>query len=200
MRQEGIRPKQVRRFKATTNSNHTHPVAPNVLCRQFTASNVNQKWVADITYVPTHEGWLYLGAVLDLASRRVVGHSTHERMTTGLVTRALTMALKRRRPETGLVLHSDRGSQYASRDYQRMLERHGIRCSMSRRGDCYDNALMESFFATLKKELLHHEHYRTRGEARRAIFEYIECFYNNERLHSALGYVSPAEHELSLSA
>lgn len=200
MRQEGIRAKQFRRFRPTTNSNHTLPVAPNVLDRQFTTAAVNRKWVADITYVPTLEGWLYLGAVLDLASRRVVGHAMQERMTSSLVTRALSIALVRRRPDKGLLVHSDRGRQYASYEYQRLLARHGIRCSMSRRGDCYDNAAMESFFSTLKKELLHHDQYRTRKQAKRAIFEYIECFYNNERLHSALGYVSPADYERSLSA
>lgn len=200
MRQEGIRAKQVRRFRPTTNSNHTLPVAPNVLAREFTSTQINCKWVADITYVPTHEGWLYLGAVLDLASRRIVGHAMQERMTGSLVTRALSMALLRRRPESGLLVHSDRGSQYAGGEYQRLLARHGLRCSMSRRGDCYDNAPMESFFATLKKELIHHNQYRTRAQARRAIFEYIECFYNNERLHSLLGYLSPAEYERSLSA
>lgn len=200
MREHRIRAKQARKFRPTTNSNHSLPVAPNLLARDFTATTPNQKWVADITYVPTREGWLYLGAVVDLKSRFVVGHSMQERMTSSLVIDALQMALRRRRPRPGLVLHSDRGSQYASSPYQDLLIRHDVVCSMSRRGDCYDNAPMESFFATLKKELVHHQTYTSRAEARREILDYIESFYNSRRLHSSLGYLSPAEYELTMSA
>ena len=200
MREHGIRAKQARKFRPTTNSNHSLPVAPNVLARDFEAEAPNQKWVADITYVPTHEGWLYLGAIVDLKSRFVVGHSMQERMTSRLVTGALEIALHRRRPGPGLVLHSDRGSQYASGVYQGILLQHKIVCSMSRRGDCYDNAPMESFFATLKKELVHHQTYRSREEAKRDITDYIEAFYNSRRLHSSLGYLSPAEYEHTMGA
>ena len=200
MREHGIRAKQARKFRPTTNSNHSLPVAPNLLDRDFTASTPNQKWVADITYVPTQEGWLYLGAVVDLKSRLVVGHSMQERMTSSLVIDALQMALRRRRPPPGLLLHSDRGSQYASGAYQDLLIRHHVVCSMSRRGNCYDNAPMESFFATLKKELVHHQTYTSRAEARREILDYIESFYNSRRLHSSLGYLSPAAYELTMSA
>jgi putative transposase len=149
----------------------------------------------DITYVPTREGWLYLAAVEDLYSRQIVGWSMSERITSRLVVDALEMAITRRLPGEGLLTHSDRGSQYASDHYQRLLERHAITCSMSRRGNCWDNAPMESFFASLKKELIHHEDYQTRAEARASIFEYIEVFYNRVRRHSALDYLSPVEYE-----
>ncbi len=149
----------------------------------------------DITYIPTWEGWLYLAAVEDLYSRQIVGWSMSEHLTSRLVVDALEMAVSRRLPGEGLVAHSDRGSPYASDHYQRLLQRHGITCSMSRRGDCWDNAPMESFFASLKKELVHHEDYRSRAEARASIFEYIEVFYNRMRRHSALGYLSPVEYE-----
>ena len=155
----------------------------------------NASWVSDITYIPTHEGWVYLAAVEDLHSRAIVGWSMGERIDSRLVVDALEMAVARRCPEEGLVSHSDRGRQYASEHYCRVLAGHGIVCSMSRRGDCWDNAPMESFFASLKKELVHHENYRTRAQARASVFEYIETFYNRVRRHSTLGYKSPAEYE-----
>lgn len=195
MRQHGIAAKSKRKFRCTTDSNHDLPVAANLLDRQFEPVAVNQVWVADITYIATGEGWLYLAAVEDLYSRQIVGWSMSERITSRLVVDALQMAVSRRLPGAGLVAHSDRGSQYASDHYQRLLELHGITCSMSRRGDCWDNAPMESFFASLKKELIHHENYQTRAEARASVFEYIEVFYNRVRRHSALGYLSPVEYE-----
>jgi putative transposase len=195
MRQQGIAAKTKRKFRCTTDSDHDRPVADNLLDRQFEPTAVNQVWVADITYIPTREGWLYLAAVEDLYSRQIVGWSMSERITSRLVVDALEMAIRRRLPGEGLLTHSDRGSQYASDHYQRLLERHAITCSMSRRGDCWDNAPMESFFATLKKELIHHEDYQNRSEARASVFEYIEVFYNRVRRHSALGYLSPVEYE-----
>ena len=197
MKTNGIRAKTARKFRVTTDSRHARPVAGNVLDRQFTATKPNEKWVADITYVWTREGWLYLAAVEDLYSRKVVGWSLSNRLTSELVTDALEMAISRQLPDAGLVAHSDRGSQYASEAYQWLLQAHGITCSMSRKGNCWDNAPMESFFATLKKELIHWEDYATRAEARRSIFEYIEMFYNGMRRHSALGYISPIEFERS---
>jgi len=196
MREAEIHSKTSRKFRVTTtDSNHPHPVAENVLARDFTAEKANQKWVADITYIATLEGWLYLAAVLDLFTRKVVGWSMSERIDSRLAVDALEMAVSRQLPDAGLIAHSDRGVQYASEHYQRTLTTHGIECSMSRRGDCWDNAPAESFFATLKKELVHHEVYETRTEARASLFEYIEVFYNRERLHSSLGYVSPTDFE-----
>jgi putative transposase len=195
MRTHGIAAKTRRKFRHTTDSNHDRPVAANVLDRQFEPAAANRAWVADITYIPTREGWLYLAAVEDLYSRQIVGWSMGERISSRLVVDALEMAVSRRLPGAGLVAHSDRGSQYASEHYQRLLAKHGITCSMSRRGDCWDNAPMESFFASLKKELVHDEDYQTRAEARVSVFEYIEVFYNRVRRHSALGYLSPAEYE-----
>ena len=195
MRDSGIRAKTARKFRCTTDSNHDLPVAENLLDRQFDPGAPNEAWVADITYIPTREGWLYLAAVEDLYSRQIVGWSMSERMTSRRVVDALEMAVSRRLPGEGLVAHSDRGSQYASDHYQGLLEQHGITYSMSRRGDCWDNAPMESFFASLKKELVHHENYRTRVEARASVFEYIEVFYNRVRRHSALGYLSPVGYE-----
>jgi transposase InsO family protein len=197
MRQAGIVAKSAKKFKHTTDSNHSWPVADNVLDRQFDPLSPNEAWVADITYIPTREGWLYLAVVEDLYSRMVVGWSMDERMTSRLVVDALEMAVQRRLPGEELVAHSDRGSQYASEHYQRLLAKHGIECSMSDVGQCWDNAPMESFFASLKKELVHHEDYETREEAKASIFEYIEVFYNRKRRHSKLGYVSPAEYEQS---
>ena len=192
MKEAGIQAKTTKKFKLTTDSNHSHPVAKNVLDREFDkATRPNQLWVSDITYVWTNQGWLYLACVVDLFSRKVVGWSMSKRMTTELVTEALDMALMQRCPDENLLHHSDRGSQYCSDDYQRMLRTNGITCSMSRKGDCWDNAAMES----LKKELIYHERYKTRASARRSIFEYIEVFYNRERLHSSLGYQSPEEFE-----
>jgi len=195
MHDNDIRAKTARKFRNTTDSDHPLPVADNVLDRQFDPSGPNERWVSDITYVPTREGWLYRAVVEDLYSRRVVGWSMADHMESRLVVDALAMAVQRRFPGEGLLAHSDRGSQYASDHYQRLLARHGISCSMSRRANCWDNAPMESFFATLKKELCHHEDYQTRAEARASIFEYIEAFYNPRRRHSSLGYVSPAEYE-----
>ncbi len=195
MRQEGIAAKTKRKFRCTTDSNHDRPVAENVVDRQFEPEAANRVWTADITYIPTREGWLYLAAVEDLHSRRIVGWSMGERIDSRLVVDALEMAVSRRLPGAGLVAHSDRGSQYASEHYQRLLAGHGIMCSMSRRGNCWDNAPMESFFASLKKELVHDEDYATREEARASLFEYIEVFYNRVRRHSSLGYRSPGEYE-----
>jgi putative transposase len=195
MHDHDIRAKSAQKFRHCTDSNHPLPVADNVLDRQFDPQGPNERWVTDITYIPTWEGWLYLAVVEDLYSRRVVGWAMANTMASRLVVDALQMAVQRRLPEAGLLAHSDRGSQYASEHYQRLLARHGITCSMSRRANCWDNAPMESFFASLKKELTHHENYRSRAEARASIVEYIEMFYNPKRLHSSLGYVSPAEYE-----
>jgi transposase InsO family protein len=197
MRQAGIRAKTARKFKHTTDSNHNRPVADNVLDRQFAVAGPNQAWVADITYIPTREGWLYLAIVEDLYSRMIVGWSMDATMTSRLVVDALEMAIMKRLPDEELLAHSDRGSQYASEHYQLLLGKHGIECSMSEVGQCWDNAPAESFFASLKKELVHDEDYQTRAEAAASIFEYIEVFYNRQRRHSTLGYVSPAEYEQS---
>lgn len=196
MQAAGIRSKTTRKFRVTTtDSNHQQPVAENIVDRNFTPSKKNETWVADITYIPTAEGWLYLAAVIDLFSRKVVGWSMANQMESRLVVDAFDAAVKGELPGAGLVAHSDRGSQYASEHYQDLLKTHGITCSMSRRANCWDNAPMESFFATLKKELVHHERYATHAEARLSLFEYIECFYNRVRLHSTLGYVAPAQFE-----
>ncbi len=195
MRDHDIQAKTARKFRSTTDSNHDLPVADNLLDRQFDPESPNESWVADITYIPTGEGWLYLAAVEDLYSRRVVGWSMADHLESRLVVDALALAVERRLPGEGLLAHSDRGSQYASDHYQRLLARHGITCSMSRRADCWDNAPMESFFASLKKELVHGANFATRAEARAAVVAYIEVFYNTRRRHSSLGYVSPAEYE-----
>lgn len=196
MQEQGLRAKAKRKFvPRTTDSAHDRPIAPNLLGRDFAADRPNRKWAGDITYIPTDEGWLYLAGVIDLCSRRIVGWSMADHLRTELVGNALGMALAGRRPEEGLLHHSDRGVQYASQDYQQLLAERGITVSMSGKGDCWDNAVMESFWATLKTELVHHEHYATREEARRSIFEYIEVFYNRKRLHSSLGYVSPEAFE-----
>jgi transposase InsO family protein len=196
MRQAGIRAKTARKFRHnTTDSNHKRPVADNVLDREFCVDGPNQAWVADITYVPTREGWLYLAIVEDLYSRMIVGWSMDSTMTSRLVVDALEMAVQRRLPGEDLLAHSDRGSQYASEHYQQILGKHGIECSMSGVGQCWDNAPAESFFATLKKELVHDEDFQTRACAIASIFEFIEVFYNRQRRHSTLGYVSPAEYE-----
>jgi putative transposase len=198
MRDNDIRAKTARKFRVrTTDSDHDLPVADNLLDRRFNPSGANEAWVADITYIPTREGWLYLAAVEDLYSRKVVGWAMAEHMESRLVVDALELAVQRRLPGAGLLSHSDRGSQYASEHYQALLARHGITCSMSRKADCWDNAPMESFFASLKKELVHDADFATRAEARAAIVEYIEVFYNNQRRHSSLGYVSPVEYEQS---
>jgi len=195
MHDNGSAAKTARKFRCTTDSNHDLPVADNVLDRQFDPASPQESWVGDITYIPTRAGWLYLAAVEDLYSRLVVGWSLAGHLESRLVVDALEMAVQRRLPGEGLLAHSDRGSQYASEHYQRLLAKHGIACSMSRRADCWDHAPMESFFASLKKELVHDADFATRAEARAAIFEYIEVFYNAKRRHSSLGYVSPAEYE-----
>jgi putative transposase len=198
MRDHGIVAKSARKFRiTTTDSNHDLPVAENLLGRQFDPAAPNEAWVADITYIPTREGWLYLAAVEDLYARRVVGWALAEHLESRLVVDALELAVQRRLPGEGLLAHSDRGSQYASAHYQLLLAKHGITCSMSRKADCWDNAPMESFFASLKKELVHGADFATRAEARAAVVEYIEVFYNNQRRHSSLGYVTPAEYERS---
>jgi putative transposase len=196
MRKCGIEARRKRKYRVTTDSKHSFPVAENLLERKFFCAGPNQVWVSDITYVWTVEGWLYLATVIDLNSRMVVGWSMNERLDRSLALDALSMAVGRRSPVPGLIHHSDRGGQYASNDYQKALERHGMRCSMSRKGDCWDNAVAESFFSSLKSERVHHRLYRSRDEARRDIFEYIEVFYNRIRLHSTLGYLSPAQFEL----
>jgi transposase InsO family protein len=195
MRAAGIRAKTVKKWRATTDSGHKLPVAANTLNREFRVEQPNRVWAGDITYVWTNEGWLYLAVVLDLFSRQVIGWALGSRLTVDLAEVALTMALWRRKPKAGLLHHSDRGSQYAAGTYQQLLGDHGIECSMSRKGNCWDNACVESFFGTLKKELIHHRRYLTREEARQEIFEYIEVFYNRMRRHSTLGYYSPAEFE-----
>jgi len=195
MRDRGLAARRRRRFRTTTHSRHPFPVAPNVLARQFDRAAPDQAWVTDITYIPTGEGWLYLAVILDLYSRFAVGWAMSERITDDLTLNALGMALARRQPPQGLLHHSDRGSQYASGAYQRVLVQHQIVCSMSRRGNCWDNAVAESFFATLKVELVHDAAWTTRTAARAELFEYLEIFYNTQRRHSALGYLSPRAFE-----
>jgi transposase InsO family protein len=198
MREASIRSKVARKFKVrTTDSNHDHPVAPNVLDRRFTAEKPDTKWLCDITYIPTGEGWLFLAGVMDLFSRRIVGWSMAEHMRVELVTDALTMATTTRTPGPGLIHHSDRGVQYCCGQYRAQLQAWGMVASMSRTGDCYDNAPTESFWATLKKELMSDRVFATREEARAAIFEYIEVFYNRQRIHGSIGYVSPEQFEAS---
>jgi transposase InsO family protein len=186
---------QRRKYRHTTDSRHDYPVAPDLLGRDFRVERPDRVWVADISYIPTDEGWLYLATELDLCTHRVIGWSLGSRLDRGLVLGALEMALGRRRPRPGLIHHSDRGVQYACGDCQRLLNDHGLICSMSRKGDPYDNAVAESFFKTLKVELVYRRRFRTRREAKAAIVEYIEVFYNRERQHSSLGYLSPAEYE-----
>jgi transposase InsO family protein len=197
MKQEGLKSKTRRKFRITTDSTHTLPVYPNLLERNFIAKKPNMSWTSDITFVATQEGWLYLAVILDLYSRKVVGWAMDSRMTTELIKRALNMAYRHRSPntKTHLIIHSDRGSQYASASYQALLKQYGLIVSMSRKGDCWDNAVTESFFATLKRELIYHEKYVTRAEASSSIFEFIEVFYNRQRRHSTLGYISPEEYE-----
>jgi putative transposase len=200
MRRYGIRaimarPRRVR----TTDSRHDLPIAPNLIARDFTAEAANQVWLADITYIPTTEGWLYLAAIMDLFSRKIVGWAMRDHMQAELASAALTMAIQQQRPRAGLVHHSDRGVQYASRAYRDALTVAGITASMSRKADCYDNAPMESFFHTLKTELVHHRDYNSHAEAQRDIFAFIEGFYNRTRLHSAIGYIAPVEMELKVA-
>lgn len=195
MRNCGLKARRKRQYRVTTDSKHSFPVTENLLDRQFISSGPNQVWASDITYISTMEGWLYLAAVIDLHSRMVVGWSMGERIDRKLVLDALSMAVGRRNPAPGLMHHSDRGSQYASYDYQAALSQHKMLCSMSRKGNCWDNAVAESFFSTLKSERVHHRLYRSRTEAKRDIFQYIEVFYNRVRLHSTLGYLSPVQFE-----
>jgi transposase InsO family protein len=191
MRAMGLQAIQAKKFKVTTDSNHSKPVAPDLVEQDFSAAGPNEKWVSDISYVWTDEGWLYLAVVMDLYSRAIVGWSMNRRMTQKLVCDALTMALFRRHFPKGTIIHSDRGSQYCSRRYQQLISNNGLRCSMGRRANCYDNAAMESFFHTLKVELVHRERYATRRAAKHRIFKYIETYYNRQRKHSAIGYRIP---------
>jgi putative transposase len=194
-RKLGIRCRQKRKFKATTNSRHTFPVADNILGQRFKVAAPNKVWVSDITYIPTDEGWLYLAAHKDLFTANIVGYAMGERLTRNLVSESLVKAVAAKRPAKGLIHHSDRGSQYCSHEYRNMLESFGLKASMSRKGNCYDNAPMESFWGTLKQELVHHRRYRTRQEAIQDITEYIEIFYNRQRLQPGLGFLSPAAFE-----
>lgn len=196
MKKNGIRSKRVKKFKATTNSKHNYPVADNLLNQNFKASKPNQIWVSDITYIPTGEGWLYLAAIIDLYNRKVVGWAMDSTMKKALVTDALKQAIWRYKPQKGIIHHSDRGSQYASYEYQKALKTHGFITSMSRKGNCYDNACAESFFSSIKTELIYLNSYKTRKEAISSIFEYIEVFYNRVRLHSSLGYKSPEKYTM----
>jgi putative transposase len=207
MREEGLAARPPRPFRPqTTDSAHEHSIAPNTLAQQFARAAPDTGYVADLTYIPTQEGWLFLAIVLDLFSRKVVGHATAADLKAGLAVAALDQALQQRRPasgawaEQGLLFHSDRGVQYASGVFRAVLAAHGIEASMSRTGNCYDNAVAESFFATLKRELVGQEPFESREQARRAIFEWIEVFYNRQRRHSALGYVSPEQFELEYAA
>ena len=209
MRANGIRARHKRRYRATTDSKHSLPVAKNLLDRNFTPAMPNHVWTADMTYIWTDEGWLYLAVVIDLFNREVVGWSIKPRMTTEIVLDALTMAWFRRKPMPGLMHHSDRGSQYASHAFQARLKEYGMVCSMSRKGNCWDNAPSESFFNSLKNERVHGTRYRTKAEAMADLFDYIEPFYNRKRLHSTLGYASPKnflgtwisnQHETELAA
>ncbi len=196
----GLRAKAAKKFKATTNARHSLPVAPNLLHQDFKASRLDEKYVTDIPYIWTQEGWLYLAAVLDLYSRFLVGWALSERMTSQLVKDALQMALWRRQKPRGVIVHSDRGSQYCSADYQKLLSDHGLICSMSKKGDCFDNAAMESWNHSLKVEAIHGETFQTREEAKNHIFDYIEIYYNRQRLHSLLGYLSPQDFEARVTS
>jgi putative transposase len=191
-RELGLRCRQKRKFKATTNSNHSLPVAENLLGQTFAPSAPNQVWVTDLTYIPTREGWLYLAGIKDVFTCEIVGYAMGERMTQELTAQALFRAVQQKRPAAGLIHHSDRGSQYCAHDYRKLLDQFGMRASMSRKGNCYDNAPMESFWGSLKNELVHHQRYATRAHAQAAIREYVEIFYNRQRRHSRLGYLAPA--------
>ena len=196
MKDLGLKAKTKKRYKInTTNSDHNLPIAPNILNRDFYASNPDEKYVGDITYIPTNEGWLYLATVIDLYSRKIVGWSMDDTMRVSLVNDALNMAIINRNPPKGLIWHTDRGSQYASYSHKDLLKQNGIIQSMSRKGNCWDNAVAESFFHTLKTELIYHEIYETKAQANQSIFEYIEVYYNRERMHSANNNYSPVEFE-----
>lgn len=194
MKVHGLRAKHKRRYKVTTDSKHTLPVVSNHLNRQFQTQRPDEVWLADITYIPTREGWLYLAVVMDLYTRMIVGWSMDSRMTRELTLNALRMARFKRKPKSSVLHHSDRGSQYCSHDYQALLKEYGMQMSMSRKGNCWDNAPMESFFNSLKNERVFHEDYLTREKAKQDLFEYIEMFYNRKRLHSTLNYRSPLQH------
>ena len=200
LRRQGLRAKAAKRFKATTKSDHGRPVAENVLAQDFSTTGPNEKWAGDITYLWTDEGWVYLAVILDLHSRQVIGWAMDKTMTAQLVCDALQMALWRRKMPRGVIVHTDRGSQYCSNQYQRMLRKHGLICSMSGTGNCFDNACAETFFHSLKIEAIYGNQYPTRDSIRREVFEYIETFYNTIRLHSSLGYISPSQFELTAVA
>lgn len=200
MREADVECRQRRRYRVTTDSTHGRPVAENLLARQFEVETANRVWCADITAIWTLEGWLYLAAVLDLHDRQVVGYAMAAHMRTELTLKALEMALGRRRPAPGLLHHSDRGSQYASQEYRHALARHGLRCSMSRKGNCWDNSVMERFFGSLKSEWTDTQRYRTLEEARRDVLHYIELEYNSDRFHSSLGNLTPREMEMATAA
>lgn len=200
MQELGLSVRYRRKFRQTTDSKHSYDVHPNLLERNFRADAPDRAWVADITYIPTDEGWLYLGAVLDLCGHKVVGWSMSESLGAEIALDALKMALGQRKPDAGLVHHSDRGVQYACRQYQALLQENSIICSMSRKGNCWDNAVAESFFSRMKTELMDGRCYASRRQARMEIFDYIEVFYNRQRLHSSLGYMSPEQYEAKLIA
>ena len=195
MQELGLRCKTKKRFKATTDSNHNYPVSPNLLNRKFTVHRPDTHYVGDITYIPTDQGWLYLAVVIDLYSRKVVGWAMSNRMKAALVNDALLMALWSRKPKRGLLWHTDRGSQYCSDSHRKIIKAHGIKQSMSRKGNCWDNSVAESFFHSLKTELVYQNKFNTREQARREIFRYISVFYNRQRLHSTNGYLSPDQYE-----
>jgi putative transposase len=195
MREDGLKGCPKRRFRRIANAPPGHPIAANLLQQNFTATRSNQRWASDITFIWTRQGWLYLAVVMDLYSRRIVGWSMDRRVGRHLVMDALTMALGYRRPMGPLLHHSDRGPQYTSDDFRDLLAKHGIECSMSARGSCYDNAPVESFFALLKRERIRRRTYRSRKEAKADVFDYIECFYNRRRSHTYLGYLTPVEYE-----
>lgn len=200
MKENSIRPKTIKKFKVTTDSNHNKPVYENKLERQFNVNQPNQAWVSDITYVATQEGWLYLAVVIDLFSRKIIGWAMSSRMQAVLISDALKMAIRNRQLDDKLLFHSDRGSQYASDEVQTLLRLHHIDCSMSRKGNCWDNAVAESFFHSLKTECVYHENFKTREEAKKTIFDYIEIFYNRQRRHSFLNYCPPVEYEKLMCA
>jgi len=194
-----LKAKNKRKFKVTTDSNHKLPIYKNIVNRDFTATNINQKWFSDISYIETNEGWLFLAIVLDVYSRAIIGWSMDKTMTKELVCDALNMALWRRQFPKGVIIHSDRGSQYCSKEYQNILSNNEFICSMSRRGNCWDNSIAETFFHTLKTELVYDYKYKTREEAKNSIFNYIETYYNKTRIHSSIGYLAPMEFELKNS-
>jgi len=194
MRENGIKSRTRKKFKITTKSDHNLPIAEDLVGRDFSASQINELWLSDITYIWTWEGWMYLAAVMDVYNRQIVGWALHDRLSKALVVNALTKALQERNPQPGLIFHSDRGSQYASHKVKKILEAWHIHQSMSHKGNCFDNAMMESFFSSLKKELVHLMTFHSKDQARRAIFEYIEIFYNRQRRHSALNQKSPLEY------